>query len=201
MPFRLAKSIARKTPGVVRVSINRVQVISSIIFSSCRHQCRCTDSNRWVRPTVNVHRCPELNACISSDFWCDGVPHCPMGFDEDPANCADRNGVNLMYVGVLGGTAVVLFTVTVVAAVVCLRCKASRSRRAADSRRRASQKTSAAVDPSAMSADRMHFDKRFLEQNGGTVVGGGCGVVGDVLGKRYPSSSDDLYLECKDSMC
>lgn len=124
-----------------------------------------------------------------------------MGFDEDPANCADRNGVNLVYVGVLGGTAVVLFTVTVVAAVVCLRCKASRSRRAADGRRRASQKTGA--DPSAMSADRMHFDKRFLEQNGGTVVGGGGGggVVGDVLGKRYPSSSDDLYLECKDSMC
>ena len=81
---------------------------------------------------------------------------------------------------------------TVVAAVVCLRCKANRSRRADDGRRRASQKSSAAVDPMMCSVDRAHYDKRFLEQNGG----------GNSLGKRYPSSSDDLYLECKqDSMC
>lgn len=113
-----------------------------------------------------------------------------MGFDEDPVNCADRNGMDLTYVVVLGSTAVVLFTVTVVTAVVCLRCKASRSRRADDNRRRASHKTTAAgLDP-ASAVDRLHFDKRFLEKNGG-----------DVLGKRYPSSSDDLYLECKDSIC
>lgn len=105
-----------------------------------------------------------------------------MGFDEDPANCSDRHGTNLLYAAVLGGTAVALFTVTVVAAMACLRCKAVRSRR------RASRKASAAVDPT--SADRARPDKRFLEQNGG-----------DVLGKRYPSPSDDLYLECKDSMC
>ncbi|XP_025410123.1 uncharacterized protein LOC112683335 isoform X2 [Sipha flava] len=138
-----------------------------------------------------VYRCPELNACISSDFWCDGVLHCPMGFDEDPINCADRNAMNLTYVSVLGGTAVLLFTVTVLAAVVCLRCKASRSQRDADGRRRAPHKTPAAADP--MSVERVHFDKRFLEPNGDG--------AGDVLGKRYPSSSDDLYLECKDSMC
>ncbi|XP_025195451.1 uncharacterized protein LOC112594713 [Melanaphis sacchari] len=150
----------------------------------------------------NVHpdcayRCPELNACISSQFWCDGETHCPMGFDEDPVNCADRNGVNLVYVGVLGGTAVVLFTVTVAAAVVCLRCRANRSRRAEDGRRRASHKGSSAVDPMMCAVDRAHYDKRFLEQNGG-----GGGVVGNSLGKRYPSSSDDLYLDCKqDSMC
>lgn len=23
--------------------------------------------------------CPELNACISSELWCDGLPHCPNG--------------------------------------------------------------------------------------------------------------------------
>lgn len=112
-----------------------------------------------------------------------------MGFDEDPVNCADRNGMDLIYVSVLGGTAAVLFTVIVVAAVVCLRCKASRSRRAEDNRRRASQKNSATLDPAA-AVDRMHFDKRFLEKNGG-----------EAFGKRYPSSSDDLYLECKDSIC
>lgn len=129
--------------------------------------------------------------CISSEFWCDGTPHCPMGFDEDPVNCVDRNGISLMYVGVLGGTAAVLFTVTVAVAVVCLRCKASRSRRAAENRRRASQKAPPTIDPMMSTDHQAHFDKRFLERNG------------DVLGKRYPSSSSvDLYLECKqDSMC
>ncbi|XP_065344776.1 uncharacterized protein LOC135942548 [Cloeon dipterum] len=32
-------------------------------------------------------RCPELDACISSELWCDGAPHCPSGFDELDANC------------------------------------------------------------------------------------------------------------------
>lgn len=117
-----------------------------------------------------------------------------MGFDEDPANCTDKNTVNLMYMAVLGCTAAVLFTVTVLSAVVCLRCTAKRSRRAEENRRRASQQktSSGAIDTASM-----HFDKRFMETNGGG-VGGGV----DVLGKRYPSSSDDLYLECKeDSMC
>lgn len=149
-----------------------------------------------------VRRCPELNACISSLFWCDGVPHCPMGFDEDPVNCADRNGMSLVYVGVLGGTAVMLFTVTVTAAVMCLRCKA-RNRgggRAADGRRHAAgpqqKASSGTVAGDAAGIDRtMHFvDKRFLDQNGGM-------AAGDPLGKRYPSTSDDLYLECKDSVC
>jgi len=112
-----------------------------------------------------------------------------MGFDEDPANCSDRNGTNLLYAAVLGGTAVALFTVTVVAAMACLRCKAIRSQRAEDGRRRASRKACTAVDPT--SADHARPDKRFLEQNGGDVFGKG----------RYPSPSDDLYLECKDSIC
>lgn len=143
---------------------------------------------------VSVHRCPELNACISSLFWCDGVPHCPLGFDEDPVNCANKDSLNLIYVSVWGGTAVVLFTVTVVSAMVCLRCKAKGTRRAQDGRRSATQKKTRSNPADLMSTDRMHFDKRFLEQNGG--------VCSDVLGKRYPSSSDDLYLECKqDSVC
>lgn len=27
-------------------------------------------------------KCPELNACISPSLFCDGVSHCPSGFDE-----------------------------------------------------------------------------------------------------------------------
>ncbi|GFG32351.1 hypothetical protein Cfor_10995 [Coptotermes formosanus] len=30
-----------------------------------------------------VHRCPELDACINSSLWCDGVAHCPSAPVED----------------------------------------------------------------------------------------------------------------------
>lgn len=33
------------------------------------------------------HRCPEINACISSSLWCDGRSNCPSGYDEDESHC------------------------------------------------------------------------------------------------------------------
>ncbi|XP_070492853.1 uncharacterized protein [Chironomus tepperi] len=33
------------------------------------------------------HKCPELNACIASNLWCDGYPNCPSGFDESSSEC------------------------------------------------------------------------------------------------------------------
>ncbi|CAL4122565.1 unnamed protein product [Meganyctiphanes norvegica] len=33
------------------------------------------------------HLCPKLDACISSELWCDGTPHCPSGADEMPSTC------------------------------------------------------------------------------------------------------------------
>lgn len=35
-----------------------------------------------------VHRCPELDACINSSLWCDGVSHCPSGYDEAAKHCS-----------------------------------------------------------------------------------------------------------------
>ncbi|XP_023246142.1 uncharacterized protein LOC106639496 [Copidosoma floridanum] len=49
------------------------------------------------------YRCPELNACISSVLWCDGVHHCPSGFDEREENCSYRFGVTLLYVAIGAG--------------------------------------------------------------------------------------------------
>ncbi|KAJ8683346.1 hypothetical protein QAD02_019138 [Eretmocerus hayati] len=33
-------------------------------------------------------RCPELDACINSSLWCDGINHCPTGYDEALAHCS-----------------------------------------------------------------------------------------------------------------
>ncbi|XP_058797268.1 uncharacterized protein LOC131667689 [Phymastichus coffea] len=34
------------------------------------------------------HRCPELDACINASLWCDGVSHCPTGYDEALSHCS-----------------------------------------------------------------------------------------------------------------
>lgn len=44
-------------------------------------------SGRPLRNVDCVFECPEIGACIDPHLWCDGVDHCPSGFDESPANC------------------------------------------------------------------------------------------------------------------
>jgi hypothetical protein len=62
-------------------------------------------ANFLPRKSLNarVFRCPELEACISSVLWCDGVRHCPSGFDEHEENCSYRLGVTLLYVAIGAG--------------------------------------------------------------------------------------------------
>lgn len=63
--------------------------------------------------------CPEISACIREELWCDGVPHCPSGADEDK-RCFYVT-VPWMYVvlitvsllGLLFGTIVILIAVKV----------------------------------------------------------------------------------------
>uniref|UniRef100_A0A1B0CNQ7 DUF7805 domain-containing protein n=1 Tax=Lutzomyia longipalpis TaxID=7200 RepID=A0A1B0CNQ7_LUTLO len=33
------------------------------------------------------HKCPELDACIGSNLWCDGTVNCPSGYDESEEEC------------------------------------------------------------------------------------------------------------------
>lgn len=33
------------------------------------------------------HKCPELEACIGSNLWCDGRVNCPSGYDESELEC------------------------------------------------------------------------------------------------------------------
>lgn len=44
--------------------------------------------------------CPELQACIPSELWCDGVAHCPSGFDESTTQCKMRLPLSPLHVGI-----------------------------------------------------------------------------------------------------
>lgn len=32
--------------------------------------------------------CPELDACVNASVWCDGISHCPSGYDESFTHCS-----------------------------------------------------------------------------------------------------------------
>lgn len=117
------------------------------------------------------YRCPELNACISAELWCDGAWHCPSGYDEEEANCAFQFGVPILYVSIGAGALLALTLLILVTACVKYR-----------QHRRSREKKKA-----ARSNNHLHITQ--LHNNG------------DALGKRYPGSPEDLYLDGKDSLC
>ncbi|XP_023229644.1 uncharacterized protein [Centruroides vittatus] len=77
-----------------------------------------TQSGQTLRNVNCLFECPELNACISPDLWCDGTAHCPSGYDEAPNHCQH---FPTLYVA--GGAAGAVILLLVVLALVTHRCR------------------------------------------------------------------------------
>ncbi|XP_074595812.1 uncharacterized protein LOC141850949 [Brevipalpus obovatus] len=45
------------------------------------------ETSETMRNTDCRHKCPELNVCIHPDLLCDGIKHCPSGYDESNQFC------------------------------------------------------------------------------------------------------------------
>lgn len=60
-----------------------------------------------------MHRCPELDACINSTLWCDGIDHCPSGYDEALTHCSYILQLPISYL--LTGSALII-------SLICLCC-------------------------------------------------------------------------------
>ncbi|XP_064458800.1 uncharacterized protein LOC135369079 [Ornithodoros turicata] len=71
-----------------------------------------TKTGQTLRNVNCIHECPELDACISPQLWCDGEVHCPSGLDENPESC---HRFPIFYV-LLGCSAVLLLVMSSVAA-------------------------------------------------------------------------------------
>lgn len=83
-----------------------------------------------------MFKCPELNACISPDLWCDGIVHCPSGYDELSQHCSS---FNLLWMLAIAATILVLISALVGTAfslkVACKRRR--RNQKEADARQEA----------------------------------------------------------------
>lgn len=71
-----------------------------------------------------VHRCPELDACINSSLWCDGVDHCPSGYDEAAKHCSFILQLPLLYLAL--GAAGILVICCSLCVIACSACRGRR---------------------------------------------------------------------------
>jgi len=71
-------------------------------------------------------RCPELDACINASLWCDGVSHCPSGYDEALTHCSVLLQLPPLQLAL---AALVVITVLVVIFVIVWRACRRRGRR------------------------------------------------------------------------
>lgn len=81
-----------------------------------------------------MYKCPELNACISPDLWCDGIVHCPSGYDELSQHCSS---FNLLWMIAIAGTILVLISALIGTAFslrVACRRRRRRNQKEADAR-------------------------------------------------------------------
>ncbi|XP_015605367.1 uncharacterized protein LOC107272589 [Cephus cinctus] len=127
-----------------------------------------------------IYRCPEIQACISSVLWCDGVRHCPSGFDEEEANCSYRFGVTLLYVAV-GAGALGIFLILLLATGCLKYCLYRHKAR--------KKKKNVAINVNHLHVNHTHHNN---------------GLTGSRLGGRYNlATPQEMYLENygKDSIC
>lgn len=68
-----------------------------------------------VYPMADCHyKCPEIQACIPPELWCDGVPHCPSGVDESPSECSlYKYPVSLLHVAIAAASVTLLLSLLV----------------------------------------------------------------------------------------
>ncbi|XP_024945485.1 uncharacterized protein LOC107272534 isoform X2 [Cephus cinctus] len=90
------------------------------------------------------HRCPELDACINSSLWCDGVSHCPSGYDEALTHCSVLLRLPPLYLGL--GVLVVVCLIAFTIFVICRVCRRRANRSISQHRLKSISSETAIID-------------------------------------------------------
>lgn len=135
---------------------------------------------------IYYYRCPEIQACISSVLWCDGVRHCPSGFDEEEINCSYRFGVTLLYVAI-GAGALGIFLVLLLATGCLKYCLY---------RHKTRKKKKKKKNKNNISVNHLHVNHTHHQNNGLT----GSSQLSDQYNVGTPQ---EMYMDNygKDSIC
>ncbi|KAG8037350.1 hypothetical protein G9C98_005560 [Cotesia typhae] len=146
------------------------------------------------------YRCPEIKACISSVLWCDGIKHCPSGFDEEEINCSYRFGVTLLYVAV--GAGILGVFLVLLLATGCLKYCLYRHKIRIKKKKKKKKKNSL----NSLNVNNIHVNHMHHHQNNGLTSSSQLQSGGGGTGGQYNITShpQDLYTSDnygKDSIC
>lgn len=79
-----------------------------------------------------MHKCPELDACISASLWCDGKENCPSGWDESEGQCGTTTRLlTTLPAATLAAAAAVISSLVLLICLTVHRLKMRRRRRLA----------------------------------------------------------------------
>ncbi|XP_034949429.1 uncharacterized protein [Chelonus insularis] len=136
------------------------------------------------------YRCPEIQACISSILWCDGIRHCPSGFDEEEINCSYRFGETLLY-GAIGAGILGIFLILLLAT-GCLKYCLYRHKLRKKKKKKKKKKS-----VNSLNVNNVHVNHTHHHNNGLTSSGQLSGQYNSI------ANPQDVYIDNygKDSIC
>ncbi|CAG5108501.1 Similar to Cdcp2: CUB domain-containing protein 2 (Mus musculus) [Cotesia congregata] len=145
------------------------------------------------------YRCPEIKACISSVLWCDGIKHCPSGFDEEEINCSYRFGVTLLYVAV--GAGILGVFLVLLLATGCLKYCLYRHKIRTKKKKKKKKNSLNSLNVNNIHVNHMHHHHNNGLTSSSQLQSGGGGAGGQYNITSHPQ---DLYTSDnygKDSIC
>lgn len=92
-PMLMVLEPVMREPGAIGFSWLEIQRTKSSLIQQLDLQTNLTandtlgDFGFFPRLAECEHKCPELDACIGSNLWCDGRVNCPSGYDESEVEC------------------------------------------------------------------------------------------------------------------
>lgn len=72
--FEMVPRVALGLIGTINIEIVLIAIFLKIIICFAAENCAFV--------------CPELDACVNASVWCDGISHCPSGYDESFTHCS-----------------------------------------------------------------------------------------------------------------
>lgn len=89
-------------------------------------------------------RCPELDACINASLWCDGVSHCPSGYDEALTHCSMLLQLPPLHLGI--GLLIIINVIVVMCVVAWRICRQRANRSISQHRLKSISSETAIID-------------------------------------------------------
>lgn len=113
-------------------------------------------------------RCPELDACINASLWCDGISHCPSGYDEALTHCSILLRLPPLHLGL--GLLAVVSIVGVLMLVTWRICRQKRNRSISQHRLKSISSETAIIDGKEVICWQSDSSVRYVEVDRVTTV-------------------------------